>query len=156
MLTARGQGKQRWKRPIRSFSPFPGEESQIIFHSAWSSLAFNYSSKGLSPLETFSRTYIFLHNPHLPGYIAKHESWIELTLQGWQKYSTLTIRPVWLRTCFLSLSVNIKIISLVLTSSVLSYSSSTLFSHHMPFLLSLNKIYVLAEQSPWNKISACL
>lgn len=102
MLTARGHRKQRWKRPIRSFSPFPGEEGQIIFHSAWSSLAFNYSSKGFSPLQNFSRTCILsswflLSWMYQPGMNRSQNQ-----LCGWpQKYFVLTIRPVCLRANFL-------------------------------------------------------
>lgn len=78
MLTARGHKKQRWKRPIRSFSPFPREEGQIIFHTALSGLAFNYSSQRLSPLHTFSGIFVLPHDPCLTGSSGK--VWISVTI----------------------------------------------------------------------------
>lgn len=139
MLTARGHRKQIWKRPIRSFSLFPGEESQIIFHSALSSLAFNYSSKGFSPLQTFSRTYIFIYDPCLPGYIGKVWILVKINPAGDHKSTLCSQLDLYAsELIFSSLSVNLKIISLVITPFVLSYSSST-FSFQIISLYSQSK-----------------
>lgn len=97
-------------------------------HSAWSSLAFNYSSKGLSPLQTFSRNQIFTHDPRLLGYIRK-AGILELTLQVHTE-----VLPAHNQTCKLLnplslLSVNFKFISLVTTPSVLSYSTFSACVH---------------------------
>ena len=145
MLTARGHRKQRWKRPIGSFSPFPGEDCHMILHSAWSTLAFNYSSKGLSPLQTFSRNQIFAHDPHRLDYIRK--VWIlELTLQvhtevlSAHNQTSKPLNPLSL------LSVNFKMISLVTTPSVLSYST---FSTSVHITSLLPWVFILAEESLW-------
>lgn len=121
MLTARGHKKQRWKRPIRSFSPFPGEEGQIIFHTALSSLAFNYSSQRLSPLHTFSGIFILPHDPCLAGSSGK--VWISVTINPTgqpQKYFCSQwdlSAPEWTERSLLS--IIFKIISFIIPGFVL-------------------------------------
>lgn len=141
MLTARGHRKQRWKRPIRSFSPFPGEEGQIIFHSAWSSLAFNYSSKGFSPLQNFSRTCIFLHDSCFPGCIS--QVWILVRINSAGNHKSALCSQLDLSASdpiFSSLSVNSKIISLVIAPFVLPSPISMLFTSYAFYSVSKQEL----------------